>query len=470
MRIGTADDAAVSARHVSKVTAAVTAAFVLQLDNAIVNLALPAMRTDLGLDLTSLEWVVSGYMITFASLLLIGGRIADRAGLRATVIGGLAVFTASSLVAALSPTGAVLLVARVVQGVGAAVVAPTTFTVVSTTFEDNRRRRHAVGAWGTAMSLALVAGPPVGGFLTAAGSWRLIFLINLPIGLALLGLVAWSYRSDSSTQVGRLELVPSVLATVTVGGLVFAVIEGARLGWTHPAIVVAFVVATGSAVAFVRSQHAFGVPLVNFGLLRGRVFGMGTAALAAWSMGMFGIASYTSIYLQNVVGMTSSDAGLMFLPFAGAMAVTASCSGAVAERMGTRAAVTVGFTLNAAALWCMIGFSADTSTAGLAMPLLVLGVGAGLTMPLHAEIGASLPEETTGSASALLSLVRETASLMGVAVLGAIIAAETAGATGGAAYLDGFRGAAGVAAGTVTLGGVLALVSLCGPRLGKATE
>lgn len=467
MSTETPADTSVSARRALKVSAAVIAAFVLQLDNAIVNLALPAMRADLGLDLTSLEWVVSSYMITFASLLVVGGRIADRAGLRATVIGGMAVFTASSLVAALSPTGAVLLVARVVQGVGAAMVTPTTFTVVSTTFEDERYRRYAVGAWGAAMSLALVAGPLVGGFLTAAGSWRLIFLVNLPIGMSLLGMVAASYGSNDGAQTGRLELFPGALATATVGGFVFAVIEGVRLGWTHPAVVISLVVAAGSAGTFVRSQHSSEAPLVDFGLLRSRVFGVGTAALAAWSLAMFGVASYTSIYLQNVVGLTSSEAGLMFLPFAGAMAVTASCSGAVAERVGARVAVSVGFALNAAALWWMIGFRADESIVGLAVPLLFLGVGAGLTMPLHAEIGARLPEKTAGSASALLSLVREMASLLGVAVLGAVVAAETSGATSGTAYLDGFRDAVGVAAGTVTIGGLLALTSLRGDRSGR---
>lgn len=450
-------------RGLVAVAGAVGAAFVLQLDSSIVNLALPAMAVDLDLGLPQLEWVVSSYMITFSSLLVLAGRVVDRFGLRASVAAGMGLFGVASFFAGIAPNGGALIAARIVQGIGAAIVAPATFVVCSTTFSDTRRRRKSVGSWGAAMSLATVLGPLAGGFLTSWASWRLVFIVNVPIGAVVLALVGVSLLRGPTVARERLGVVVNTVLTIAVACGVCGVIEVPASGWTNPTATGFLIAAAIGILAVIQNQRRASPVVINVGVFANRVVRLGTAALSAWSFAMFGIASYLSLYLQNVAMLGPAQAGIVFAPFAVAMAAASILSDSIATHAGTMTTVVAGFLLNAVGLGWIATFNAHQSIIYEVVPLVVLGVGAGLTMPLHAEIGSRLPAGRAAQASAMLSLSREISSLFGVVVLGAVITAFAGiGAVGGRGYLEGFQAAGIMAAIIVAAAGVLAAMSLTG--------
>ena len=238
------------------------ATFMTYLDNNIVNVAIPDLQRELGLSTAGIEWVVSGYILTFAGLLLAGGRLADAFGRRRLFLIGLAVFTTSSLFAGLAGGAATLIAARGVQGVGAALVTPTTLAIISATFTDPRERNAAVGIWGGAGALALAVGPVIGGLLTQHVSWEWIFWINVPVGIATMALGAWAITESREEQARRLDLGGLVLSTSSLFALTWALIEGHDRGWTSAVILGTFAFAAASALAFVLVERRVTDPMV----------------------------------------------------------------------------------------------------------------------------------------------------------------------------------------------------------------
>src|SRR6478735_1207454 len=230
------------------------ATFMTYLDNNIVNVAIPDIQRELGLSTAGIEWVVSGYILTFAGLLLAGGRLADAFGRRRLFLIGLAVFTVSSLLAGLAGGAATLIAARALQGIGAALVTPTTLAIISATFTDKRERNAAVGVWGGVGALALAVGPVLGGYLTQHVSWEWIFWINLPVGVATMALGAWSITESREDEARRLDLLGVALSTMSLFALTWALIEGSDRGWTSATILGAFTVAGVAALAFVVTE------------------------------------------------------------------------------------------------------------------------------------------------------------------------------------------------------------------------
>ncbi|MBN9621205.1 MAG: MFS transporter, partial [Actinobacteria bacterium] len=274
------------------------ATFMTYLDNNIVNVAIPAIQRDLHLSTAGLEWVVSGYILVFASLLLAGGRLADIFGRRRMFLVGLGIFTAASLVAGLAGSVGVLISARAVQGLGAALVTPTTLALISATYPDERERTRAVGVWSAVGALALAVGPLLGGLISQHVAWGWIFFINVPFGIATLGIAAWAVPSDSVT--------------------------GPRARVDQPGLVT-------SAVA----------------LFAERVFTGGIVAIVMWGFGLFGIYFFTSLYLQNVLGFSATEAGAAFVPMALLMAVGAMVSERVANAIGAYRSVGLAMLLMA---------------------------------------------------------------------------------------------------------------------------
>jgi EmrB/QacA subfamily drug resistance transporter len=227
------------------------ATFMTYLDNNIVNVAIPDIQHELGLSTAGIEWVVSGYILTFAGLLLAGGRLADAFGRRRLFVVGLAVFTGASLFAGLAGGAGTLIAARALQGIGAAAVTPTTLAIISATFTDPRERNAAVGIWGGVGALALAVGPVLGGFLTQHVSWEWIFWINVPVGIATIALGAWAIRESREDEARRLDMAGLALSTVSLFALTWALIEGHDRGWTSTGILGSFAMATGAALAFV---------------------------------------------------------------------------------------------------------------------------------------------------------------------------------------------------------------------------
>ena len=292
------------------------ATFMTYLDNNIVNVAIPAIQRDLHLSTSGLEWVVSGYILVFAGLLLAGGRFADAYGRRRLFLVGLAVFTAASFVAGLAGSVEVLIAARAVQGLGAALVTPTTLAIISHAYPDPRERTAAVGIWAGVGGLALAVGPLLGGLLSQHASWPWIFEINVPIGVATMALGAWAISESRDAGRKRLDVPGLVVSAVALTTLTWALIEGSGRGWTSPSILAAFVVAAAAGIAFVTIEQRAADPMVAVSLFRERVFSGGIAALMLWAFGLFGIYFFTSLYLQDVLGFSPTEAGLAFLPMA----------------------------------------------------------------------------------------------------------------------------------------------------------
>ena len=313
------------------------ATFMTYLDNNIVNVAIPDIQRDLGLTTSGLEWVVSGYILVFARLLLAGGRLADAFGRRRLFLVGLAIFTASSLVAGLRRrTPTTLIAARAVQGLGAALVTPTTLAIICATFTDPRERNAAVGIWSGVGALALAVGPLLGGLLTQHVSWEWIFCINVPVGIATMALGAWAITESREDEARRLDLAGLGLSTVVAVRADLGADRGPRPGldldrssWA-PSRVAAPSRRWRSSVV----ERRVAQPMVDVSLFRERVFTGGLIALMLWAFGLFGIYFFTSLYLQGVLGFSPTKAGAAFVPMALLMAGSAVVSERVAARFG----------------------------------------------------------------------------------------------------------------------------------------
>ena len=422
------------------------ATFMTYLDNNVTNVAIPTIQRSLHLSIAGLEWVVSSYILVFAGLLLVGGRLADRYGRRRLFVAGLAVFTLASLGAGLAGSGEVLIGARLVQGLGAALMVPTTLAIIVATFDDTRERSRAVGAWAAIGALALAFGPLIGGFISQHLHWGWIFLINVPVGVITMGIALFSIQESRDTSAARHLDVPGLTASaVALFSLTYALIEGHDKGWTSGVILgaLALAAAAGGAFAFIesRTQH----PMVALSLFRSRAFSGGIGTMMLWAFGIFGIYFFTSLYLQGVLGFSPTKAGLAFVPMALCMAVFAGISGPVSAWAGAHRTVAFGLVLTTAGLFLFWLLGRNASFAQLMPGFVLFGAGSGLmNVPLVNTVLGSMPQEQSGMASALLNNSREVAGLLGITVIGAVLrsrqgAALSHGALPAPAFLDGYH-------------------------------
>jgi len=442
------------------------ATFMTYLDNNIVNVALPVIQRDLHLSTAGLEWIVSGYILVFASLLLAGGRLADVYGRRRLFAIGLIIFTVASFVAGLAGSADVLVAARAVQGLGAALLTPTTLAIISATYPDPRERNMAVGVWSAVGALALALGPLLGGLISDHLSWGWIFFINVPVGIATLALGLWAIsESRESSAPRRLDMPGVVLSSVALLGLTYSLIEGHDRGWTSPIILGGFLLAATLGLAFVwREQHT-AEPMVAMGLFRERVFSGGLIALIMWGFGIFGIYFFTSLYLQNVLGFSPTEAGAAFVPMALLMAAGAIASEGVARRIGAYRSVGLAMTLMAAGIASVSLLGADATFWQLMPSFAAIGVGGGLTVPLTATVLSAMPRDEAGVASGIFNASREVSGLLGITVIGAILTARQGEALRSGhspvdAFLSGYQLGLLVAAVLVAAGGVAAYLGL----------
>jgi EmrB/QacA subfamily drug resistance transporter len=422
------------------------ATFMTYLDNNVTNVAIPTIQRDLHLSIAGLEWVVSSYILVFAGLLLAGGRLADAFGRRRLFLAGLAVFTLASAAAGLAGSGGVLIGARVVQGLGAALMVPATLAIIVATFEDARERSRAVAIWTAIGAMALAFGPLIGGFISQHLHWGWIFLINVPIGVATfaVGLAAVGESRDS-TAGRRLDLPGLATSTVALFALTYALIEGHDRGWTSAGIIAAFAAAAVAGAAFAIIESRTAAPMVPISLFRSRTFSGGIGTMMLWAFAIFGIYFFTSLYLQGVLGFSPTRAGLAFLPMALIMAVFAGVSGPVAARIGTHRTVALGLVLNAVGLYLFWRLGAGTGFAALIPGFALFGAGSGLmNVPLTNAVLGAMPPERSGIASALLNNSREVAGLLGITVIGAVLRSRQGvalqhGSGPAAAFLDGYH-------------------------------
>ncbi len=432
--------------------------FMIMLDNTVVNVALPSIQRDLGIGLSELEWIVTGYALTFASLMLIGGKLADAYGRRLIFVVGIVVFTLASLWCGMATSGEMLIVARLVQGAGAALMNPATLSIIAATFPP-RQRGTAIGIWAGVSALALAIGPLVGGLITEHLTWNWIFFVNVPVGI--LGIAASFIFIDESKDETHERLDLPGLATSALGlfALTYALIEGNSYGWGSARILGAFAIAAVSLAAFVVLERKQRAPMLPLELFRNRTYTGANTVILLVALSMFGVFFFVSLYMQNILGYSAVQAGAAFLPMTVLIILIAPIAGRMTDRVGSRWFMTGGMVLIAVQLLYFSRLGADATFWDLLPAMLIGGVGMASTMtPSAAAATRSVPVDKAGIGSAVLNAFRQVGGTMGVAIMGAIVAHEAAGQHTVDAFMNGFQAALTTASVIALVGAVVAFV------------
>ncbi len=354
---------------------------VVQLDVTIVNTALNAIGMSLGGGVAELQWMVSAYTIAFAAFILTAGALGDRIGAKRVFMAGFAIFTAASVACAVAPSAAILIAARCVQGLAAAILVPNSLALLSHAYADDRARGRAVGIWAAGASLALTAGPFVGGGLITLVGWRSIFLVNLPIGLAGLWLT-WRFASETTRSPQReIDLPGQVAAIAALGALAGAIIEGGARGWEDPLVIAGFIASAVLVVLFVWREARASQPMLPLSLFRHRMFALTSLVGLLVNVAIYGLIFVLSLYFQQVNGLSAFATGLAFVPMMGAVLPVNLIAPRVAERIGP---------------------------------------------PLTSTLLGSVAKSRSGIAAGVLNATRQTGSVLGVALFGALVGQSSA--------------------------------------------
>jgi len=405
--------------------------FMIMMDATVVTTALPSIGRDLSASPSGLQWVLDGYTLIFACLLLSAGSLGDRLGARRIFLQGLGLFVVASAVCGLAPTLGVLNAARVVQGVGAAMTLPTSLALINASYPDRERSARAIGVWGGLGGIAAGTGPVLGGILTSAVGWPVIFSINVPIGIAAILLTRhFVVAPEPKARVG-IDLPGQVLSVITVAGLAYGLIEGGAQGWTAPAVIVAFALAVLGCAAFLAVEARRRDPMLPLDLFRSREFTGSVLIGASINIGFYGELFLLSLYLHDVRHLSPLMAGLALLPQPGIASLASSLGGRHTARFGARPVMLTGLAVGALGLFSMVFAGTDTPYWLLVVPLLAIGFGTAYTMPAAtaATIEAA-PEGHAGIASGTLNASRQIGSTLGVAVFGTLVAASGTFMTG----------------------------------------
>jgi EmrB/QacA subfamily drug resistance transporter len=406
--------------------------FMILLDGTVVNIAIPKIMTAFSTTLANVEWVMNIYVLAFAVTLVTLGRFGDLYGRRLLFAGGLVLFTASSLACGLAPGIYWLIAFRAVQGLGGAAMMPSTLSIIAAVFPAEKRGA-AMGLWGGVSGLATAIGPTLGGLIVDSASWRWIFLVNLPIGLiALLLTVRIVPESKNPTAVESLDLPGVALVSSSLFCLTFALVEGQKYGWASATIVGLFVAAAALFALFYARERAERQPLIDFSLFRSVNFFAGNVTGLLLSFGMMGVFFTVPIFLQTVLGHSAIRAGLTMSPMSLAVMVAAPLAGRYSDRIGSKWIVAAGMFLLAFGVAWMSGMlrlppfahglQPTTSLLSLMPPFVLAGLGIGMAVaPVTAAVMATAPRDRIGNASGVLSTMRQIGSVMGIAVLGAVL-------------------------------------------------
>ena len=395
---------------------------VVQLDISIVNTALNSIGTSLGGGVSELQWVVSAYTIAFAAFILTAGALGDRIGAKRLVMIGFAIFTAASVVCAFAPDAVTLIAARAVQGLGAAILVPNSLALLRHVYTDEKARGRAVGIWAAGASLALTAGPFVGGSLIMLTGWRSIFLVNLPIGLAGLWLT-WRYAEETTRSPQRqLDLPGQIAAIVALGVLAGAFIEGGALGWTSPVVIAGFAAALVAGLLFVWREARAPQPMLPLSLFGHRMFALTSLVGLLVNIAYYGLIFVFSLYFQRVNGLSPFQTGLAFVPMMGVVFPVNLLAPRLAERIGARQTIALGASLAAVGALALLGIEPGTSSRAICVQLLALSTGLALIVPpLTSTLMGSVEKSRSGVAAGVLNATRQTGSALGVALFGSLL-------------------------------------------------
>jgi EmrB/QacA subfamily drug resistance transporter len=394
----------------------------IMLDNTIVNVALPSIQRSLHMSISSLEWIVTAYALTFAALLITGGKLGDLYGRRRMFIAGLVVFTLASLACGLAPNAGFLIGARAVQGVGAALMNPATLSIITATFPP-KERGQAIGIWAGVSALALAIGPLIGGLIVDNINWHWIFYVNVPVGVVGILVSRWVIAESRDTSHEQSIDFPGL---VTSGGallaLSYALIEGNQRGWGSPEIIGLFV---GSAVllaVFIWLELRQRLPMLDLGLFKIGSFAGANIVAMLVSLGMFGVFFFISLYVQNVLGYSPTKAGAIFLPMTVLIILIAPIAGKLSDRVGSRWLMGAGMAILGVSLLLYQRIGLHTGFWSLLPQLVLGGVGMALTMsPMTSAAMGSVPVDKAGVGSGVLNSFRQVGGSLGIALMGAIL-------------------------------------------------
>ncbi len=401
------------------------ALFMIMLDNTVVNVALPSIQKDLNASISGLEWTINGYTLSFAVLLATGGRLGDIFGRRRMFLFGVIIFTLSSATAGFAPDATSLVVSRIVQGVGAALMMPATLSIITDAFPASERGR-AMGMWAGVSALALAVGPVLGGFLTEHVSWRAIFYLNIPVAVGAVTAALFAVRESRDTSVGR-EVDYAGVAALTVGltAMILALVEGNSWGWGSTKIIALLVAAALGLAAFVAIERRVKVPMVDFSLLSDRNFLGAVVVALIVSFSMLGVFFFLALYMQDILGYSPLEAGVRFLPSTLMIVGVAPLAGRLSDRFGPRWLIAGGLAVVAASLYSFSGIAVDSGYLDLLPGFMLLGIGIAMTMsPMTSAAMNAVPVQKAGIASGVLSMFRMVGGSLGVAVTGAIFQAR----------------------------------------------
>ena len=468
MAIAPLDEAGLSF-HTSQgrwvIAATVLGSGIASLDATVVGIALPSIGRSFHSGVGTLQWVVTGYALTLAAFLLLGGSLGDRLGRKRVFSIGVVWFAVASACCGVAPNAGTLIAARIVQGVGGALLAPASLAILQASFRSDDRSR-AIGAWSGLGGVAAAAGPLIGGYLIAAGSWRYVFYINIPLSIGVLAVTARHVpETRDPTSAGRVDVPGAALAVLFLAGLTYGLIEGPGHGWTSPVVLAALVLAAVTGPAFLLAEHRERHPMLPLGLFRSLQFS-GANAVTFIVYGALGGALFLlPIELQLVSRYSPLDSGLSLLPVTAVMLAFSARSGQLAARIGPRLQMSAGPVVVGAGLMLLVQATHGTNYLTHVFPaVLIFAVGLAITVaPLTATAMGAAPAEHAGVASAVNNVVARAAGLLAVAVLPLL-----AGITGSAAlqpdhFAAGFRTAVVVAGLTCAAGGLLAGCTIRNP-------
>lgn len=397
--------------------------FMPQLDNLVLNVALPTIQRDFGAGVSGLQWIIDSYTLTFASFMLTAGALGDLYGRKRLFMGGLVLFSLGSLACGLSSTTSQLIAFRAAQGVGAAALLPGSLSIISATFHG-RERGSAIGIWAAMSGVAAAIGPVAGGYLVEHFSWNSIFFINIPTGIVGLTLTYFVVReSKDATRSRRLDPPGLITGTAGLFCLVFALIEGNARGWTNPVIIGMFLLAAVLLTVFVIVESRRPSPMFPLSFFRIPTFAAANAVAAAVFFAMFGSIFFLTLYMQNILQYSPVQAGTRLLAFSGVILFAAPISGRLSDRFGSRWLMACGTLVAACGMALLLRTQTNSTYLGVLLPaFMVLAAGMGMTMtPMTAAVMGSVEIRHAGIASAATNTSRELGGVFGIALLGAIV-------------------------------------------------
>ena len=439
----------------------ILASFVAFLDGSVINVALPAITAEFNSGLSVQQWVVDAYLITLGSLILVAGSLSDLFGRKRILELGLIGFAITSILCAVAPTSEFLIVSRGLQGIAGALLVPSSLALIISTFKGQAPRK-AIGSWTAWTGISFIIGPLVGGLLVDAGSWRLIFAINIIPILVTLWLMRKLEIPEKTRSGTKLDVYGALLCAIGLGGTVYALIEQPNYGWSSPLIFIPLIIGLLSLAVFFWHERRTRHPMLPLGLFSVRNFAIGNLATlaiyAGLSLGTFIIA----IFVQQVGGYSATEAGLALIPITLIMFFLSSRFGALAGKYGPRLFMALGPILGAIGFLAMLWVDSSVSYWALLPGIVIFGVGLSITVaPLTSAILGAIDDAQAGIGSAINNAVARIAGLLAIAAIGPIIGAQL--------DLDGFYRAVMVTAGLLLAGGIVSAIGIVNAQSTDAT-